>query len=89
MVLEFLSHIHLQEIMILNETQYDLTKASLEHFQDSVTEIAAYEPAIDNLNEQLRRQLHLDAAQSQVAILVAEIAVYEQLKTVQVNKFGD
>jgi ribosome-binding protein aMBF1 (putative translation factor) len=72
--------------MILNERQYAITKAHLKKFQEAFTEVEAYDASTADLNEQMRRQLHLDAINSQIETLEQEIQEYQKLKTGKITK---
>lgn len=66
--------------MIFNERQYITTKARINEFTKA---IATLENSDDspNANQKLRKQVHLDALNSQLEELQEEIAEYEALKT--------
>ncbi len=72
--------------MILNERQYAITKAHLKKFQEAFAEVEAYDASTANLNEQMRRQLHLDAINNQIETLEQEIQEYQKLKTGKITK---
>jgi HTH-type transcriptional regulator / antitoxin HipB len=72
--------------MILNERQYSITKAHLREFQEAYAEVNAYDTSAANLNEQMHRQLHLDAISSQIETLEQEIQEYQKLKNGKVTK---
>jgi HTH-type transcriptional regulator / antitoxin HipB len=72
--------------MILNERQYAITKAHLKKFQEAFAEVDVYDISTANLNEQMRRQLHLDAINSQIETLEQEIQEYQKLKTGKITK---
>jgi HTH-type transcriptional regulator / antitoxin HipB len=72
--------------MILNERQYAITKAHLKKFQEAFAEVEAYDASTADLNEQMRRQLHLDAISSQIETLEQEIQEYQKLKTGKITK---
>jgi HTH-type transcriptional regulator / antitoxin HipB len=72
--------------MILNERQYAITKAHLKKFQEAFFEVDVYDISTANLNEQMRRQLHLDAINSQIETLEQEIQEYQKLKTGKITK---
>ncbi len=72
--------------MILNERQYAITKAHLKKFQEAFFEVDVYDISTANLNEQMRRQLHLDAINSQIETLEQEIKEYQKLKTGKITK---
>jgi hypothetical protein len=67
--------------MILNEKQYAITITHLKEFQEAFAEVYAYDTSTANLNEQMRRQLHLDSINSQIETLKQEIQEYQKLKS--------
>jgi HTH-type transcriptional regulator / antitoxin HipB len=76
----------MERAMILNEKQYAITKAHLKKFQEAFAEVDVYDISTANLNEQMRRQLHLDAINSQIETLEQEIQEYQKLKTGKITK---
>ncbi len=72
--------------MISNERQYSITKTHLREFQEAYAEVDAYDISAADLNEQMRRQLHLDAISSQIETLEQEIQEYQKLKSGKITK---
>jgi HTH-type transcriptional regulator / antitoxin HipB len=66
--------------MILNERQYIITNAQLRKFETSLAELTSYVPEADDLNRQLRHQVHIDALASQIESLREEMDEYVRLK---------
>ena len=65
--------------MILNERQYVITKTKVKEFKQASVKLNN-EPETIAINEQIRRQAHLDALNSQLKEFNAEINEYEELK---------
>jgi hypothetical protein len=66
--------------MILNEPQYITTKAKIHEFGKAIANLESDKDSPDP-NQNLRKQVHLDALNSQLEELQEEIAEYEALKT--------
>jgi ribosome-binding protein aMBF1 (putative translation factor) len=79
--------------MIFNERQYLTTKAKINEFIQAIEKIESAEELSD-VNQKLRQQVHLDALNSQLEELQAELAEYEALKSgkiesVTINSFEE
>lgn len=79
--------------MIFNERQYITTKARINEFGKAIAKLESSEDSPDP-NQKLRKQVHLDALNSQLEELQEEIAEYEALKTgeikgVTINSFEE
>jgi DNA-binding XRE family transcriptional regulator len=79
--------------MIFNERQYLTTKAKINEFIQAIEKIESAEELSD-VNQNLRQQVHLDALNSQLEELQAELAEYEALKSgkiesVTINSFEE
>jgi ribosome-binding protein aMBF1 (putative translation factor) len=79
--------------MIFNERQYITTKARINDFGKAIAKLKTSEESPDP-NQKLRRQVHLDALNSQLEELQEEITEYEALKTgdikgVTINSFEE
>jgi ribosome-binding protein aMBF1 (putative translation factor) len=79
--------------MIFNERQYLTSKAKINEFMQAIEKIESAEELSD-VNQKLRQQVHLDALNSQLEELQAEIAEYEALKagkieSVTINSFEE
>jgi ribosome-binding protein aMBF1 (putative translation factor) len=79
--------------MIFNERQYITTKARINEFVQAVAKLANSDGSPD-ANQKLRQQVHLDALNSQIEELQAELTEYESLKTgnikgVTINSFEE
>ena len=79
--------------MIFNERQYITTKARINEFVQAVAKLANSDHSPD-ANQKLRQQVHLDALNSQIEELQAELTEYESLKTgnikgVTINSFEE
>jgi DNA-binding XRE family transcriptional regulator len=79
--------------MIFNERQYITTKAKINEFEKAIAKLETSEESPDP-NQKLRRQVHLDALNSQLEELQEEITEYEALKTgdikgVTINSFEE
>lgn len=68
--------------MILNEHQYNITKAQLQKFESTITQLTSNPPPKDE-NEKICHQAYLDSLQSQIEEFKQEIAEYENLKNHQ------
>ena len=66
--------------MIFNERQYITTKARINEFGKAIAKLENNEDSPD-ANQKLRKQVHLDALNSQLEVLQEEITEYEALKT--------
>jgi hypothetical protein len=65
--------------MILNEHQYITTTVKVHEFEKAIANLESKEDSPDP-NQNLRKQVHLDALNSQLEELQEEIAEYEALK---------
>jgi hypothetical protein len=65
--------------MIFNECQYITTKARINDFEKAIDKLGSIEDLSDR-NQKLRKQVHLDALNSQLEDLQEEIAEYEAFK---------
>lgn len=65
--------------MILNERQYGITKTKIKEFEQAKAKLSR-SPEPETLNEQLRRQAHIDTLNSQLSEFYEEVAEYENLK---------
>jgi DNA-binding XRE family transcriptional regulator len=79
--------------MIFNERQYITTKARINEFVQAVAKLENSN-GLPDANQKLRQQVHLDALNSQLEELQAEIIEYEALKTgnikgVTINSFEE
>mgnify|MGYP000196788429 CR=1 FL=1 len=79
--------------MIFNERQYITTKARIKEFIEAISTLKNNE-CIPDINQKLRRKVHLDAINSQLEELQEEIIEYEALKTgniksVTINSFEE
>jgi DNA-binding XRE family transcriptional regulator len=79
--------------MIFNERQYITTKARINEFVQAVAKLENSNDLPD-ANQKLRQQVHLDALNSQIEELQAELTEYESLKTgnikgVTINSFEE
>jgi DNA-binding XRE family transcriptional regulator len=79
--------------MIFNERQYITTKARINEFGKAIAKLETNEDSLDP-NQKLRKQVHLDALNSQLEELQEEITEYEALKTgdikgVTINSFEE
>ena len=79
--------------MIFNERQYITTKARINEFVQAVAKLENSDDSPD-ANQKLRQQVHLDALNSQIEELQAELTEYESLKTgnikgVTINSFEE
>jgi hypothetical protein len=79
--------------MIFNECQYITTKARISEFGKAIAKLEISEDLPDP-NQKLRKQVHLDALNSQLEELQEEITEYEALKTgdikgVTINSFEE
>jgi hypothetical protein len=66
--------------MVLDEHQYITTKAKIHEFEQAIAKLGNGKHSPDP-NQNLRKQVHLDALNSQLDELQEEIAEYEALKT--------
>jgi HTH-type transcriptional regulator / antitoxin HipB len=75
--------------MISNERQYAITCSELKKFKASLAELEQKSQTAIDFNEQMRHQLYVDALNSQIDTLKAEIEEYERLKsgTVKILSF--
>jgi DNA-binding XRE family transcriptional regulator len=70
--------------MILNERQYKITKTKIKEFEQAIAKLSdSQEP--ETLNEQLRRNAHIDTLNSQLEEFNEEVREYEELKTGQIK----
>jgi DNA-binding XRE family transcriptional regulator len=79
--------------MIFNEHQYIATIAKINEFAKAISNIENNDDSPDP-NQKLRKQVHLDALNSQLEELQEEITEYEALKTgeikgVTINSFEE
>jgi DNA-binding XRE family transcriptional regulator len=79
--------------MILNEHQYITTTVKVHEFEKAIANLESKEDSPDP-NQNLRKQVHLDALNSQLEERQEEIAEYEALKTgdikgVTINSFEE
>ena len=79
--------------MIFNERQYITTKARINEFGKAIAKLESSDDSPDP-NQKLRKQVHLDALNSQLEELQEEIAEYQALKTgeikgVTINSFEE
>lgn len=65
--------------MIYNERQYNITKKQIKKFELAIAELSSHQP-LDDENQKLRYQTHLDALNSQLEELREEVEEYENLK---------
>ncbi|MEM7758675.1 MAG: helix-turn-helix transcriptional regulator [Cyanobacteria bacterium P01_A01_bin.40] len=65
--------------MILNERQYGITKTKVREFEQVIAKLNN-KPEPTSINEQIRRQAHLDTLHSQLEEFYAEIKEYKELK---------
>jgi hypothetical protein len=64
--------------MILNEHQYINTKAKVHDFRRAIANLESNEDSPDP-NQKLRKQVHLDALNSQLEKLQEEMTEYESI----------
>jgi ribosome-binding protein aMBF1 (putative translation factor) len=79
--------------MIFNERQYVTTKARISEFGKAIAKLESSEDSPEP-NQKLRKQVHLDALNSQLEELQEEMTEYEALKTgeikgVTINSFEE
>jgi len=72
--------------MISNKRQYSNTQKQLEKFNSVLDDLKNNVETAQDLNQQIRHQVHLDAVNSQIESLEEEISEYEQLKSGEVQK---
>jgi polyhydroxyalkanoate synthesis regulator phasin len=66
--------------MIFEERKYTVTKAKINEFEKAIAKLENSRNSPDH-NQNLRKQVHLDALNSQLEDLQEEIVKYEALKT--------
>lgn len=72
--------------MISNERQYQITQKQLEQFKSALNELKGNPISVDDLNQHIRYQAHLDTVDSQIESLEEEISEYEKLKSGETKK---
>ncbi|MFM6342911.1 MAG: transcriptional regulator, partial [Dolichospermum sp.] len=68
--------------MILNEWQYNITKAEMKKFELAMAQYAS-KPVPEDENQKLRYEARIDSLKSQIEEFTEEIKEYENLKNNQ------